>query len=150
MVHLGTLGHFADLCYIDVGGEAGEPLPDGGGSVVVYRLRAGNELRVALVGPNGVRQAWRILSATPIGEIQLAQPFGAGLVVVFAVYTDADTEFEALVLDASGVVEEVTLPAAEWAETAPVSRFRLASSSLYQLGSTPSGVFVDRFDLGGQ
>jgi hypothetical protein len=35
----------------------------------------------------------------------------------------------------------------EWAESAPLARFRLAGSSLYQLGSTPAGAFVDRYDL---
>jgi hypothetical protein len=46
-------------------------------------------------------------------------------------------------------VQQFTIPAADWADTAPVSRFRLAGGSLFQLGSTPSGVFVDRYDLGG-
>ncbi len=40
-----------------------------------------------------------------------------------------------------------SVAAADWAETAPLSRFRLAGSRVYRLGSTPSGVHVDRFDL---
>jgi hypothetical protein len=67
-------------------------------------------------------------------------------VAVFAVYTDERSEFEALVLDGRSV-QALSLPSAEWAESAPLARFRLAGSSLYELGSTPSGVFVNRFDL---
>jgi len=130
------------------GGRAGRPLPDGSGDVVVYRLRDGEELRLASVGPNGVVHAWRILSGTSIAEVQLAQPLGDKLVAVFAVYTDDQSEFEVVVLDNGGIVREFTVPTAEWAESAPLGRFRLVGSSLYQLGSTSSGVFVDRFDLG--
>jgi hypothetical protein len=126
-------------------GRAGRPLP-GGGQVIV--LRVGNELRGAIVGPTGVRQSWRITSQTPLAEVQLAEPFGKGLVIVARVYTDRRDEFVALVLDESGIVRQFSLDPAEWAETAPVSRFRLVGSSLYQLGSTPAGMFVDRFDLG--
>ena len=41
----------------------------------------------------------------------------------------------------------MSLDSADWAESAPLSRFRLLGSSLYQLGSTQEGLFVDRFDL---
>ncbi|HSI97733.1 MAG TPA: hypothetical protein VK926_05180, partial [Gaiellaceae bacterium] len=110
-------------------------------------LRRGNELRLALVGPNGVRRSWRVTSETPLAEVQLAEPLGARLVVVVRVHSDTDDEFVVLVLDDRRVVRKFSLDSADWAETAPLSRFRLAGSSLYQLGSTPAGLFVDRFDL---
>ena len=44
-----------------------------------------------------------------------------------------------------GVVEQFSLPAYDWAQSMPLSRFRLDGSSLYELGSTSSGVFVDRY-----
>jgi hypothetical protein len=125
-------------------GRPGRPLP-GGDDVVV--LRAGKEVRVALVGPDGVSQSWRVESETPIAEVQLAEPLGGRLVLVFRVYTDSRDEFVALVLDRKGLVRGFSLESADWAEAAPISRFRLAGSSLYQLGSTPAGMFVDRFDL---
>ena len=53
----------------------------------------------------------------------------------------------ALVLGPGGLVRSVSLDSADWAESAPLSRFRLLGSSLYQLGSTREGLFVDRFDL---
>ena len=125
--------------------RAGQPAA-GGAQIVV--LRAGNEVRVAVAGATGVRMSWRIRSATPVAEVQLAQPLGNRLVLVFRVYTDDHDEFVVLVLDGKGVSKQFSLDSADWAETAPLSRFRLVGSSLYQLGSTPAGMFVDRYDLG--
>jgi hypothetical protein len=94
-----------------------------------------------------VVRSWRVTSETPLAEIQLAEPFGAGLLLIARVYTDAQDEFRVLELGPRGLVGSASLDSADWAETAPLSRFRLAGSSLYQLGSTPAGLFVDRFDL---
>jgi hypothetical protein len=117
-----------------------------GRSVVVQRVGTG-ELRIAEMAPNGIARAWRISSATPLGEVQLAEPSGNSLVVVVKTYDGNNDEFEALVLDKSGVRRRFAVPSAAWAESAPLARFRLAGSALYQLGSTPAGAFVDRFDL---
>ncbi len=79
--------------------------------------------------------------------MQLAEALGTRLVVVARVYSDTQDEFVALLLGAAGLERKLALDSADWAETAPLSRFRLVGSSLYQLGSTPANVFVDRFDL---
>ncbi len=118
----------------------------GGGAGVVV-LRTGNELRVALVDGDVVRRAWDISSGTPLGEVQLAEPLGRDLLVVVRAFTDAEDEFVALVLGPRGLVRSMSLASADWAETAPLSRFRLSGSALYQLGSTREGLFIDRFDL---
>jgi hypothetical protein len=126
-------------------GRSGRPLADGSELVV---LRVGtDEVRVARLVAGSVRQAWRVTSQTPLGEVQLAQPLGNRLVLVFKTYTESRDEFEVLLLDGRGITRRFTVEAAGWAETAPLSRFRLAGSSLYQLGTTPTGAFVDRFDL---
>ncbi len=125
-------------------GRAGRAVP-GVGDVVV--LRVGSEIRAAVADANGVRRAWRVTSDTPLAEIQLAEPVGNRLVLVVRAYTDDDDEFVALVLGPTGLLSSFALDSADWAETAPLSRFRLAGSALYQLGSTPAGVFVDRFEL---
>jgi hypothetical protein len=69
------------------------------------------------------------------------------VVVVLRTYTDTDAEFMVLVLGDRGLERNFSIDPAEWAETAPLSRFRLVGSSLFHLGSTPTGMFVDRFDL---
>jgi hypothetical protein len=122
----------------------GRPLA-GGREVVV--LRTGNELRAAVVGPGQLRRTWRIVSETPLAEVQLAEPLGNRLVVVFRTYTDQEDEFVVAVLGSTGVEQRFAVDSVDWAETAPLSRFRLVEGALYQLGSTPAGMFVDRIDL---
>jgi len=125
-------------------GRPGRPLP-GGGEIVL--LRHGSEIRVALVESGSVRQAWRLTSSTPLAEVQLAERLGSRVLVVVRTYADTRDEFRVLVLGRTGLVRAFTVDSADWAESAPLSRFRLLGSSLYHLGSTPSGLFVDRFDL---
>jgi hypothetical protein len=114
--------------------------------LLVERVGAG-ELRLAALAGNAVVWSWRIVSATPLGEVQLAEPLGERIVVVVKTYTDDRDEFVVLVLRASRLVQQFSVDSAQWAESAPLAHFRLAGSSVYQLGSTPAGAFVDRFDL---
>ena len=129
-----------------VRGRPGRPFANGR-EVVVERVGAG-ELRLAELVGNSVVRSWRITSATPLGEVQLAEPHGNRLVVVTKTYTDDRSEYVVLVLDRSGVANRFAVESLEWAESAPLARFRLAgSASLYRLGSTRAGLFVDRFDV---
>lgn len=129
-------------------GSVGAPTPDG--EVIV--LATGSEVRIGTypLGSPSLFTTVRITSATPVADVQLAQKLPSGRVlVVFSVYTDTDHEYEAVVLNASGgLVDRFSLPAADWAQSMPLSRFRLVGASLYELGSTDAGVFVDRYDLG--
>jgi hypothetical protein len=125
-------------------GRVDRPLA-GGRAVTVFRTA--NEIRVALTGPGGSLRSWRLRSATALGEVQLAEPVGSRLVLVARVYTEAEAEFVVLTLDSHGLADRFSVAAAEWAESAPFGRFRLAESSLYRLGTTAKGVFVDRYDL---
>jgi hypothetical protein len=126
-------------------GRPGRPFADGH-EVVVERVGTG-ELRLAELAGDGIVRSWRIISATPLGEVQLAEPHGNRLVVVAKTYTADRSEYVVLVLDRSGIVNRFAVESLEWAESAPLARFRLAGSSLYRLGSTRAGLFVDRFDL---
>lgn len=116
------------------------------GSEVIV-LRRGDEIRAALVPARGRVRSWRLTSATSLAEVQLVEPLGTRLVVVARVYTDAADEFAVLILDHNGLASSFSVASPEWAEAAPMSRFRIVGSSLYRLGSTAEGVFVDRFDL---
>lgn len=117
----------------------------GGREVVVFRHE--NEVRVAIVTGRKVVRSWRVRSGTPLAEVQLAEPWGQRIALVVRVYDEGVDEFLVLVLGREGVVERFTLEAADWAESAPLGRFRLVGRSLYRLGSSPAGVFIDRFDL---
>jgi hypothetical protein len=127
------------------GGHPGRTLPNGK-ELVVFRVGT-SEARIAEIAGASVRRAWRIASATPLGEVQLAEPLGNRVVAVIRPYTDSQDEFLVLLLGDRGAERSFSVDSADWAETAPLARFRLAGSSLYQLGSTPSGMHVDRFDL---
>ena len=126
-------------------GRTGQPFANGR-EVVVERVGSG-ELRLAELVGDAVVRSWRITSATPLGEVQLAEPHGSRLVVVTKTYTDDRSDYVVLVLDRSGIVNSFAVEPLEWAESAPLARFRFAASSLYRLGSTRAGLFVDRFDL---
>jgi hypothetical protein len=124
--------------------RSGRPLRRGGEVVV---LRRGNELRVALLVNGDVRRSWRLSSTTALAEVQLAEPLGHQLVVVARMYADGADEFAVLVLGRRGLEQRFSIASADWAEMAPLGRFRLVGSSLYRLGSDPTSAFVDRFDL---
>ncbi len=124
--------------------RSGRPLRRGGEVVV---LRRDNEIRVALVVNGDVRRSWRLSSSTPLAEVQLAEPHGQRLVLVVRAYADGVDEFAVLGLGRRGLEQRFSIASADWAETAPLGRFRLVGDSLYRLGSSPTGAFVDRFDL---
>jgi hypothetical protein len=126
------------------GGRNGRPLR-GGGEIAV--LRHGKEIRVAQLSNGRVRRAWIISSPTALAEVQLAEPRGLHLVLVVRAYTDASDEFVVLILGQKGLMQEFTVASADWAEAAPLGRFRLVDRSLFQLGSDATGAFVERFDL---
>ena len=114
--------------------------------LLVDRVRE-SELRIAQLRGNAPLSSWRITSDTALGEVQLAEPLGKGVVVVTRAYTDDRDEFVVLVLGDRGLAGRFSVASSSWTETAPLARFRLARGSLYRLRTTESGAFVDRFDL---
>ena len=126
-------------------GTPGRPFADGSQLVV---LRSGvDEVRLAHIVNGAVRASWRIVSTTPLGEVQLAEQRGNRVALVVKAYTETHDEFQVLVLDGRGAVEQFSVPSDQWADAAPLTYFRLAGGSLYKLGSAPAGAFVDRYDL---
>jgi hypothetical protein len=127
--------------------ERGRPGRRFGSGVEVVAARDGNEIRVAVVADRAVTRSWCVTSATPLAEVQLAEPWGQRVVLVAKVYDDTADEFLVLVLGRTGLVDRFALDSADWAEASALGRFRLLGRALYRLGSSPSGVFVDRYDL---
>jgi len=81
--------------------------------------------------------------------VQLAEPYGDGLLVVLRLWTESQAEFRVLRLTPGGLADSFSVARAEWAESAALSRFRLHGDTLYQLRSDPSGVEVAAFEIGG-
>jgi len=117
-----------------------------GHGLLVDRVGPG-ELRVAELRGNAPLRGWRITSETPLGEVQLAESHGNGVIVVTRAYVDDRDEFVVLVLGARGLVQRFSVASGSWTETAPLARFRLARGALYRLRTTDAGAAVDRFDL---
>lgn len=129
---------------------AAEParVVDDGRSVVVSA--SDEQARFALVRGDRVLRAWTVRSKTNLGEVQFAEPYGAGLLVVVRLWTEKQAEFRVLRLTAEGLAESFAVDRAEWAESASLSRFRLQGSTLYQLRSTPSGTEIATYEIGGK
>jgi hypothetical protein len=123
-------------------------LPTAGGTEVVVRASR-TEALFALVQDDRVLRAWRLTSRANLGEIQLVEPYGDGLLVVLRVWTGQRAEFIALVLSPSGLTSSFAVDTAEWAEAAALSRFKLDRGRLDQLRSTPASAEVVTFDVGG-
>ncbi|MEP6909495.1 MAG: hypothetical protein ABI896_03570 [Actinomycetota bacterium] len=120
---------------------------DGGEAVVVSASLA--EARFALIRGDYVVRSWLVRSSTNLGEVQLAEPYGDGLLVVIRLWNEQQAEFRLLHLTPDGVAASFAVDRAEWAEAASLSRFRLHGSTLYQLRSSPSGIEIAAFQIGG-
>jgi hypothetical protein len=110
-------------------------------------MASASEARLALFGRDGVVGSWRIRSATPLGEVQLAEPFGKGLLVVLRVHTPARAEWQVLELTAHGLADRFSVHPVEWADAAVGGRFRVAGRYIYELRSGRAGVEVARYRL---
>jgi hypothetical protein len=120
---------------------------DGGIGVVVHASPAA--VKLALVRGDRVVRAWLLHSESSFGEVQLAEPYGDGMVVVVRLWNEKHAEFRVLRLGAKGLLQSFDVAPAEWAESASLSRFRLHGNTLYQLRSDPSGIEIARFEIGG-
>jgi hypothetical protein len=119
----------------------------GGLGVVVHA--SPSEVKLGLVRGDRVEHAWVLRGEASFGEVQLAEPYGNGMLVVVRLWDEHHAGFRVLRLSAEGVVRSFDVAPAEWAESASLSRFRLRGSTLYQLRSDPSGIEIARFEIGG-
>lgn len=126
--------------------RADRSVADGVGVVVHASPGA---VKLALVRGDRVLHAWLLHSELSFGEVQLAEPYGEGMVVVVRLWNEKHAEFRVLRLGSDRLLESFDVTPAEWAESASLSRFRLHGSTLYQLWSDPSGIEIARFEIGG-
>jgi hypothetical protein len=126
--------------------EAGaRPAPTFAGGRQIAVLASPREARFALFRGGRVTGSWRVRSATRLGEVQLAEPFGEGLLVVIRRYTATRAEWVVLLLTPHGLVRRFSVKPVEWAGSA--SRFRLRGASLYALESGRLGARIVRYAL---
>ena len=118
-----------------------------GAEVLVHATPS--QARFALVRNGQVEHSWLLTSSTNLGEVQLAEPYGDGLLVVLRLWTETQAEFSVLRLEPDRLADSFSVARAEWAESAPLSRFRLHGNTLYQLRSDSSGVEIAAFEIGG-
>jgi hypothetical protein len=119
----------------------------GGLGVVVHASSADVEL--ALVRGDRVVHGWILRGPTSFGEVQLAEPYGDGLVAVVRLWDEKHAEFRVLRLDPDGAASSFTVPRSEWAESASLGRFRLHNDTLYQLRSGAAGAEIATYEIGG-
>jgi hypothetical protein len=108
-----------------------------------------SEVKLALVRGDRVVHAWLLHGEASFGEVQLAEPYRDGMLVVVRLWNEHDAEFRVLRLGADEVLQSFDVAPAEWAESASLSRFRLHGRTLYQLRSDPSGIEIATFEIGG-
>ncbi len=132
------------------GAWVGRPIE--GGRQVVLKATARGAM-VAVVRGTEVERAWRIVGPdgpAALGEVQLAEPYREGLLVVLRVYTENRAEFQVLHLGKEGLISSFAVEPWEWANMSALSRFRLLGDDLYQMRSSPKGIEIVRFSLGGE
>lgn len=142
------------LSTVEQARRATPALPNQGGRGVVVKVRP-EEIRVALTNGRRILSGWTVMAPTVpgavnLGPVQLADPLRDGVLVAFAAYTDTEDAFRVLRLAPDGVDDDFTVASGSYADTAAVSRFRLApDGDLYQLRSSERGAGVVAFNLGG-
>ena len=125
------------------------------GDAELVRIGTTGSIRLATVSRDEVLDEVEVRSDSPLGEVALAEPDGdGGYWCVVRVWREAPTpadQYQVLHISGGEIVESFAVSAEQFADTPPLSRFRLGSDGdLYQLTTSSSGVRILRFDLGGQ
>jgi hypothetical protein len=118
------------------------------GERTVYVKHVGDhEVRVAALGPDGSRVAWRVRSKTALGPSLIAEPLGDDVLLVQSRFSDHASEYAVVLLRADGSFSSFNVPSADFAETTSGSEFRLRGDALYALRATRSGATFARYAL---
>jgi hypothetical protein len=121
------------------------PLP-GGGLLDVRPDAPHGVVRLTLSRPGAGSTSWTV---TAPGDFSVddIDAVGSNAVLVLGFYNDRVNEEEVLVLGRKGLVRSFSTRVQHFAETYIGGDLRVDGSSLYRLGSTKRGVYVDRYSL---
>jgi hypothetical protein len=131
--------------------STGMPLAGGG---QLLKVVDGDALRLGMVQGDKVTDAVELTFSTNVGEVALAEPDGdGGYIAVVHVWQETPTradQYQVVHVSADLVVSTFAVANRHYTDTMPLSKFRLGGDGgLYALQSTPTGVHIVRYDLGG-
>jgi hypothetical protein len=130
--------------------ETGRPLADG---TRLLEVVDGDAVRLGTVRDGNVEHAVELTFAQHVGEIALAEPDGTGgYIAVVHVWRESPSadQYRVVHVAADLTVRSFDVASASYADAMPVSRFRLGGDgALYQLATSPDGMRIVRYDLGG-
>jgi hypothetical protein len=133
--------------------STGLPLEDGRELLSLVRPQD-DAVRLGLVSGGRVLDAVELRFAERVGELALAQTTAEGgylaVVRVWREGPNPSDQYLVVSISPQRAVSAFPVAVGSFAGPAPLSRFRLgADGSLYQLTSSPDGVRVQRFEIGG-
>jgi hypothetical protein len=142
-----------DMWYPAGGGSptSGEPLGDGS---QLLKVVDGSSVRLGTVVEGQVTNTVELDFSTSVGEIALARPDGSGgyWAVVHVSQDDPTPADQFQVVHVRSDLSVATFAAAnqDYSDVVPMSKFRLGrDGNLYALQSSPDGIRIVRYDLGG-
>jgi hypothetical protein len=156
---------FADLLPLDAWTEV--PAPGGGVAAAppihVGRPLANGELlrvarpefvRLGTVSDGRVIDAVELRSPVGLGDVALAEADGAGgywaVVHVWQGEPEPADQYQVVHVRAGRVLGTFAVSNRHFAAAPPLNRFRLAGGFLYQMTSSPEGMQIVRYDVGGE
>ena len=128
----------------------GRPLPGGG---MLLASVVGDSVRLGRVQGGRVDTAVELRFHAALGELALAETMGRGFLVVVHLTTSRPAptdQYQVVRVRPDGSVSSFAVASRAFAETMPLSRFRLGKDGhLYQLATSPDGVRIVRYGTGG-
>jgi hypothetical protein len=120
----------------------------------ILRVARQDSVRLGTVSEDGrVTGAVELRSAANIGEVAMAESDGAGgywvAVHLWQEAPEAADQYQVVNVRGGEVLSSFAVPAQLFAAAPPQNRFRLVGDSLYQMTSSPEGLQIVQYQLGG-
>ena len=129
--------------------DAGQPLASGD---LLLASVVGRRVRLGMVRGGRVIRAVELRSdGSGLGEIALAAPDGHGGYWAVVHAADDSDQFQVVHVNGDGSAAAFSVPDTEFAEAVPLAKFRIGrDGDLYHLITSPDGMRIIRYDIGGK